>query len=57
MFRELRLLPSDTVGFALGINDLGRAVVGASVTCSNTSLVPLQIGPHAVSVARPARDD
>jgi probable HAF family extracellular repeat protein len=44
---ELPPLPGDTVGFALGINDLGE-VVGSSGVCGNTPLFPLQIGPHAV---------
>ncbi|HSY98025.1 MAG TPA: hypothetical protein VK788_00900 [Terriglobales bacterium] len=45
--RELRPLPGDTVGFALGINDKGQ-VVGASGSCADTPLVPQPIGPHAV---------
>jgi len=44
---ELVPLPGDTVGFAFGINDKGE-VVGATGTCANTPLVPLQAGPHAV---------
>ena len=42
-------LPGDTVGFALGINDLGQ-VVGSSGTCANTvvTAVGLFVGPHAV---------
>jgi probable HAF family extracellular repeat protein len=42
-------LPGDTVGFTLGINDLGQ-VVGVSGTCANTviSAVGLVTGPHAV---------
>jgi probable HAF family extracellular repeat protein len=45
--RELPPLPGDTVGFALGINNQDQTV-GGSGTCSNTPLLPLQIGPHAV---------
>jgi len=45
--QELPPLPKDTVGFALGINDLGQ-VVGSSGTCANTPLVPQPVGPHAV---------
>jgi probable HAF family extracellular repeat protein len=45
--RELPPLPGDTVGFALGINDLGQ-VVGSSGSCANTPLVPQPVGPHAV---------
>jgi probable HAF family extracellular repeat protein len=45
--QELPPLPGDTVGFALGINDVGQ-VVGSSGTCANTPLVPQPIGPHAV---------
>ena len=37
----------DTVGFTLGMNDLGQ-VVGSSGICANTSLAPLLHGPHAV---------
>jgi probable HAF family extracellular repeat protein len=42
-------LPGDTVGFALGINDLGQ-VVGSSGTCANTGVtaVGLFYGAHAV---------
>ena len=42
-------LPGDTVGFALGINDLGQ-VVGSSGSCANTivTAVGLFVGPHAV---------
>jgi probable HAF family extracellular repeat protein len=45
----LPLLPGDTVGFALGINDLGQ-VVGSSGSCANTGVtaVGLLYGPHAV---------
>ena len=45
--QALPLLPGDTVGFALGNNDLGQ-VAGSSGTCANTTLVGLQEGPHAV---------
>jgi len=45
--RRLRPLAGDTVGFALGVNNRGQAV-GASGLCSNTPLVPLEVGPHAV---------
>jgi probable HAF family extracellular repeat protein len=46
--RELKPLPGDSVGFAFGVNDSGQAV-GASGTCSNTSLPPVNPGaPHAV---------
>jgi probable HAF family extracellular repeat protein len=45
--RRLRPLPGDTVGFALGVNNHGQAV-GASGLCSNTPVVGLQVGPHAV---------
>jgi len=48
--RELRPLHGDTVGFALGLNDLGQAV-GSSGTCANTtsnSVSGLISGPHAV---------
>ncbi len=48
--RELRPLPGDTVGFALGLNDFGQAV-GSSGTCANTtsnSVSGLITGPHAV---------
>ena len=47
---ELRPLRGDTVGFALGLNDLGQAV-GSSGTCANTtsnSVSGLISGPHAV---------
>jgi probable HAF family extracellular repeat protein len=40
-------LPGDTVGFALDLNDRGE-VVGASGSCANTTLVPLEVAPHAV---------
>ena len=45
--RVLDPLPRDTVGFALSVNEAGRAV-GASGLCANTPLFPLAIGPHAV---------
>jgi probable HAF family extracellular repeat protein len=45
--QELRPLPGDTVGFALGLNDRGD-VVGATGTCANTPLFPLAFGPHAL---------
>jgi len=44
---ELPPLPGDTVGFALGLNDLGQ-VVGSTGTCANTIVAGLEIGPHAV---------
>ena len=40
-------LPGDSVGFALGINNLGQAV-GSSGTCANTTSGGFVIGPHAV---------
>jgi len=45
--RKLRPLSGDTVGFALGVNNRGQAV-GSSGLCSNTTVVGLQVGPHAV---------
>jgi len=45
--RELRPLPGDTVGVALGINDKGQAV-GMSGSCGNTVLPGPTAGPHAV---------
>lgn len=45
--RKLSPLPGDTVGQALAINDSGQAV-GASGLCSNTSIRPIALGPHAV---------
>lgn len=45
--RELRLLPGDSVGMALWVNDEGEAV-GMSGSCANTVLPPFAIGPHAV---------
>jgi probable HAF family extracellular repeat protein len=44
---QLRPLPGDTVGFALGLNDKGD-VVGASGKCADTPIVPVPDGPHAV---------
>lgn len=43
--RELFPLPSDTVSFALGINDKGEAV-GVSGMCSNTNIPP-NVNPFA----------
>ncbi|MBV9302873.1 MAG: hypothetical protein JOY62_04570 [Acidobacteriaceae bacterium] len=45
--RELRLLPGDTVGIGLWINDKGQAI-GNSGTCGNTIPPPIAVGPHAV---------
>ena len=45
--RELRLLPGDSVGMALWVNDKGEAV-GTSGSCANTLVPPFAIGPHAV---------
>ena len=47
--QKLPTLPGDTVGFALGINDLDQ-IVGSSGTCTNTvvTAVGLLVGPHAV---------
>ena len=45
--RELAPLSGDTVSEALSINDRGQAV-GASGLCSNTSIPPIALGPHAV---------
>ena len=45
--QELPPLAGDTVGFALGINDLGQAV-GSTGTCANTPLLLIAFGPHAV---------
>jgi probable HAF family extracellular repeat protein len=45
--RQLPLLPGDTVGMALGLNDLGQAV-GTTGTCANTLIPPFLAGPHAV---------
>ncbi len=48
--RELRPLHGDSVGFALGLNDLGQAV-GSSGSCADTttnSVTGLVAGPHAV---------
>jgi probable HAF family extracellular repeat protein len=45
---QLELLPGgDTVGMALGLNDLGQAV-GTTGTCANTLIPGLVAGPHAV---------
>jgi probable HAF family extracellular repeat protein len=43
---ELKPLPGDTVGFAVGINDYGQSV-GTSGLCSNTALPPFTAGPQA----------
>jgi probable HAF family extracellular repeat protein len=45
--RQLDLLPGDTVGIALGLNDLGQAV-GTTGTCANSLIAPFVAGPHAV---------
>jgi probable HAF family extracellular repeat protein len=45
--RQLELLPGDTVGMALGLNDLGQAV-GTTGTCANTLIPGFAAGPHAV---------
>ena len=45
--RQLSPLPGDSVGMALGINDLGQAV-GISGRCANTILPGFAAGPHAV---------
>jgi probable HAF family extracellular repeat protein len=45
--RQLSLLPGDTVGMALWVNDLGQAV-GISGTCANTLLPPFAASAHAV---------
>ena len=45
--RQLNLLPGDTVGIAIGLNDLGQAV-GTTGTCANTLIPPFIAGPHAV---------
>ena len=37
--RQLRPLPGDSVGMALGINDKGQAV-GSTGSCANTSIPP-----------------
>jgi probable HAF family extracellular repeat protein len=47
---DIQVLPplsGDSVGFALGINNLGQAV-GSSGSCANTSSAGFVIGPHAV---------
>jgi len=46
-FRWLEPLPGDTVGIALGMNDLGQ-VVGISGRCGNTVIPSGTAGPHAV---------
>jgi probable HAF family extracellular repeat protein len=45
--RELALLPGDTVGVAMWLNDQGQAA-GVSGTCANTLYPPATAGPHAV---------
>ena len=45
--RQLHLLPGDSVGMALWINDQGQAV-GTTGSCANTLVPPFAIGPHAV---------
>jgi probable HAF family extracellular repeat protein len=45
--RQLPPLAGDTVGMALGINDLGEAV-GTSGTCANSMVPGFAIGAHAV---------
>jgi uncharacterized membrane protein len=45
--RELAPLPGDSVGIALGLNDVGQAV-GISGRCGNTILPGFTAGPHAV---------
>jgi hypothetical protein len=45
--RQRPLLPGDTVGMALGLNDLGQAV-GTTGTCANTLIASFIAGPHAV---------
>ena len=48
--RELSPLNGDTVGYALGINDLGQAI-GVSGLCANTHVPPITPGsnaPHAI---------
>ena len=45
--RELPLLPGDSAGVGLWINDRGQAI-GQSGSCANTTLPPLVVGPHAV---------
>jgi hypothetical protein len=45
--RKISLLPGDTVGIALWINDSGQAI-GTTGTCANTLFLPLIVGPHAV---------
>jgi uncharacterized membrane protein len=45
--RALALLPGDTVGYALGVNNIGQAI-GASGLCSNAPVSPIPFAPHAV---------
>src|SRR5580704_1076292 len=45
--RQLLLLPGDTVGLALWINDRGQAA-GISGSCANTVVPGFTAGPHAV---------
>jgi probable HAF family extracellular repeat protein len=48
--RELSPLSGDTVGYALGMNDLGQAI-GVSGLCGNTRVPPVTPGsnaPHAI---------
>jgi probable HAF family extracellular repeat protein len=45
--QELNLLPGDTVGYAVGVNNSGQAV-GSSGVCSNTAIAPIPTAPHAV---------
>ena len=45
--QQLPVLPGDSVGLALGINDQGEAV-GISGRCANTILPGFTAGPHAV---------
>ncbi|SPE34893.1 hypothetical protein SBA3_220029 [Candidatus Sulfopaludibacter sp. SbA3] len=45
--RQLSVLAGDSVGLALGINDLGQTV-GISGRCANTVLPGFTAGPHAV---------
>jgi len=45
--RRLTLPGHDTVGIAIGINDLGQAV-GSSGTCEKSALPPLAYGSHAL---------
>jgi uncharacterized membrane protein len=45
--QELHPLPGDTVGVALGLNDLGQAV-GGTGTCGNSNVPGFTETPHAV---------